>query len=82
MELIIGLLGMTCILAGFILNVFKKLDSHDRKFLLLNLAGSLLLAWYAIMLSSAPFLILNTVWAAVASWGLIHHEPRMRGHRG
>jgi hypothetical protein len=77
-ALLIGLSGMVCILFAFVMNVFKRIDSHDKGFLLLNLCGSALLLWYAILLSSPPFLILNAVWAAVALWGLLHHEPRMR----
>ena len=73
MELIIGIIGMMCILLGFLLNVFKRLDSHDTTFLLLNLFGSVLLTWYAALLASAPFLILNIVWSVVALWGLFHH---------
>lgn len=72
--LIVGLLGMACILTAFILNVFRKLDSHGRVFLLLNLAGSVLLALYAYALGSLPFLILNIVWTIVAIWGLLHHS--------
>lgn len=79
-AIIVGLLGMACILLAFALNVFKKLDSHDIRFLSLNFVGSILLIFYATRPVSPPFLILNTVWAAVALWGIIHHEPRMRKH--
>jgi hypothetical protein len=78
MSLVIGLLGMACILLAFTLNVFKRLDSHDPVFLCLNLIGSMLLIIYALNPVSPPFLILNSFWAVVALWGLIHHDPRMR----
>lgn len=71
MELIIGLIGMTLILAGFILNeVSRKLSSDTKTYNLINFIGAGFLAYYAYLLNSIPFLILNIVWSITAIWKL------------
>jgi hypothetical protein len=70
-TLIIGLAGMVLILIAFILTIFKYLDPNSKTDLLLNLIGSALLVWYALLLGSVPFLILNAVWACAAGWRLV-----------
>ncbi|MDO8464447.1 MAG: hypothetical protein Q7S46_04225 [Gallionella sp.] len=63
---IIGTVGATIILISFILNEIHKLDSESFIYDLSNFVGAILLALYAYILSSIPFLILNVVWALVA----------------
>ena len=63
---IIGIVGSTIILITFILNEFHKLDSESIIYDFANFVGAGLLAFYAYLLSSIPFLILNLVWAGVA----------------
>lgn len=65
-PVVIGTLGATIILVAFILNQLNKLKNDSLAYDLLNAIGSLLLIWYAILLSSVPFLILNGVWAIVS----------------
>ncbi len=61
-----GISGAFIILMGFTLNELHKLDRDSIVYDLLNLVGGILLAFYAYILSSTPFLILNVVWAIVA----------------
>lgn len=63
---LVGTLGAAIILIVFVLNQFNKLKNDRIEYDVLNLTGSLLLISYALMLYSVPFLILNTVWAAVS----------------
>ncbi len=65
-PLIIGLPGMAFILIAFILDDFHILSVDSTKSIILNIAGSAFLAVYAYTISSAPFLILNSVWLAFA----------------
>jgi len=66
-NLIIGLLGMFCILFAFILEEFwKRFNPNTYKFNLLNIVGSGLLIVYAYNLRGWPFLILNSVWLVAA----------------
>jgi hypothetical protein len=67
-QLLIGLSGMLCILIAFIGDETGKLLPKDLSYQILNLVGSVLLAWYAVLLASIPFLILNAVWGMVAVW--------------
>lgn len=68
---IIGVTGALIILISFILNQFHKLDNDSVAYDLANLIGGTLLAFYAYLLSSIPFLVLNIVWAAVALRDLV-----------
>ncbi len=81
-TLVVGLAGMALILVAFVMNVFKRLESHSMAFLWMNLCGSALLTWYAILTRSPPFLILNAVWSVVALWGIIHHHPKVHKSYG
>ena len=62
----IGTIGALIILISFILNEVHKLDSDNLIYDIANFIGGSLLALYAYLLSSIPFLILNIVWAIVA----------------
>lgn len=72
LNLIIGIVGMFLILISFILDEFtKRFKPRTIQYNLLNMFGSGLLAYYAIMLKGWPFLILNLVWFVVAGIKLI-----------
>lgn len=62
----IGSLGALCILIGFIFNQVGKWKPRQFSYDALNLVGSALLIWYALLLHSTPFMILNSVWALVS----------------
>lgn len=65
-ALILGLIGMCCILGAFILVQNHQLTADDLLYDLLNAIGSALLMINAILTEAWPFLILNTVWGAYA----------------
>ncbi|MCK5289871.1 MAG: hypothetical protein KAJ20_01040 [Candidatus Aenigmarchaeota archaeon] len=78
-PLIIGLPGMAFILIAFILDDFHILSVDSQKSINLNIAGSALLAVYAYIISSIPFLILNSVWLTFAIYKMYktatkHHQ--------
>ena len=66
----IGLIGMVLILAGFTLELLKKLSKDHIIYCLLNAFGSLAMSYYAYILNSIPFLILNVVWVLVSIYGI------------
>jgi hypothetical protein len=47
------------------------LDPRARSYLLLNLAGGLVLGWVAVAERDWGFLLLETVWSIVSAWGLL-----------
>jgi len=66
-ELIIGIIGMAFILAGFVLDEFwKKFNQDTIIYNLLNIIGSGMLIYYAFTLKGWPFFILNSVWLLAA----------------
>lgn len=66
MDLYIGALGAFIILIAFILNQFGIWKNSDIRYDLVNVIGSILLIWYAVLLSSTPFIVLNIVWGSVS----------------
>jgi hypothetical protein len=69
-ELIVGIIGMTLILVGFLLEEFTKFDHSTIRFNLINVVGAGLLIYYAYTLNSWPFIILNAVWLVAALYKL------------
>jgi hypothetical protein len=78
---VVGALG---VLAPFAAAQFGVLSTRSRAYLLLNVAGSTLLAVLAAVDEQYGFLLLEGVWALVSAWGLVSLTagcpPRTRGH--
>ncbi len=67
---IIGTVGMLFLLAGFVGNIMKKISSDSVLYNVLNIVGGFALVYYAFVLNSFPFLILEGVWALFAVYNL------------
>ncbi len=65
-ELMVGIIGTALILIGFILNQIGVWKTSSFSYDLINLFGGAVLIYYALLLSSIPFLVLNTVWVVVS----------------
>lgn len=63
---IIGSVGVGVLLLAFVLNLLNKLSERSRVYLLMNLIGAAMSAWYALVGNLVPFVVLEGVWAAVA----------------
>jgi lipid-A-disaccharide synthase-like uncharacterized protein len=68
---IIGIIGATLVLIGFLLRESEKYGTGTIPYLFVNFAGSALLTIYAIILNSIPFIILDTVWGLNSLWFLM-----------
>jgi hypothetical protein len=68
---LIGAGGAALLLAAFALNEFHILDGESRIYQVINLLGAALLTWYAILLHSAPFIVLEGIWTVVALWQFV-----------
>jgi hypothetical protein len=67
--------GSLLVLAPFVFVQLGRLDSRSRTVVLLNLAGSTILATEAALSSQWGFLLLEGAWAVVSAIGLIR-APR------
>jgi hypothetical protein len=70
MDQVIQVIGALLILAGYSAAQVGALRVDSRTYLVLNLAGSLVLAYLAAADSQWGFLLLEGVWALVSLWSL------------
>ncbi len=71
MDQVVQIVGALLILAGFTAAQLGKLSVESRPYLVLNLLGSVILAYLAIVEQQWGFVLLETVWAIVSAWGLL-----------
>jgi hypothetical protein len=70
MSQIVQVAGALLILIPFTAAQFDRMSPHAPSYLVLNLAGSLILTVLAALDSDWGFLLLEAVWAAVSAWSL------------
>ena len=75
-AVIIGVIGMIFLLTAFSFNLFKKVTQDSLIYNLFNIIGAGLLAYYAYVLNSVPFLILEAIWISFAVYKLIFFNKR------
>jgi uncharacterized protein (DUF1786 family) len=68
---LVQIIGALLILSAFAAAQLGAMDPHSQIYLVLNVAGSAILAVLAWEERQWGFLLLETVWAAVSVWGLI-----------
>ena len=62
----IGFIGVTLLLAAFLLNLFKLMRSDGQPYMWLNFAGAALACYSSYLISFMPFVLLEGVWALAA----------------
>ena len=72
---VVQIIGAFMILIAFGLAQAHRLNVLSVTYLLLNLAGSALLAISAIVETQWGFIILESAWAAISGWGLVRLLP-------
>jgi hypothetical protein len=70
-PLIFGAIGGAIILIAYLLELFRHIDPYNKTFLTANIVGSALLTYYAYLLNSLPFMILNAAWVLGSAYELI-----------
>lgn len=76
---LIGVIGATLLLVAFGAEKFKKLSNDSYPYDFLNLVGAGLLTWYALLLSSTPFVVLEGIWSLVALQGIVKRLMKKGG---
>jgi hypothetical protein len=71
MDLYIQIGGAVLVLIGYVLGQLGKIDTSSKAYLLINLAGSTLLALDAYSGRQWGFLVLNGTWAVISLVNLI-----------
>jgi hypothetical protein len=69
-EQLVQIAGALCVLAGFAAAQLGLLSTRSRRYLVLNLLGSLVLAALAALDRELGFLLLEGAWALVSAWSL------------
>ena len=65
-PVIIGSVGVALLLIAFVLNLMRVVTERGSIYLLMNLIGSLMAAWYAWVGGSIPFVVLELTWGIAA----------------
>jgi len=73
----VSLVGAALILAAYALLQSGRLHRTDPAFNLLNLVGSLLLTFVAVVDVRWGFIVLEAVWAALSLAGLLRRQERL-----
>jgi hypothetical protein len=76
---LVQIVGALLILAAFAAAQFGWLGTRSRAYLVLNLAGSAILAVLAWSDDQWGFLLLEGVWALVSAWSLLRVVPAFGG---
>ena len=71
MDQVVQIAGALLILAAYAAAQFHYLDQDSLSYIVLNLVGSLILAYLAWDERQWGFLLLESVWAVVSLWSLI-----------
>ncbi len=67
---LIGVVGAALLLAAFIADALNLMEDEGLWYNILNFVGAALLTWYAVLINSVPFIVIEAVWAAVALRGM------------
>lgn len=75
-ALLTGIAGMLLFLIAFTFNLLGRWDETEPRYMALNVAGAILLGFYAYRIESYPFLVLEAAWGGVAAYELYSQWPR------
>ena len=78
-EPVVQIIGAILILAGFVLSQLRVLAQDSYRYLLVNLAGAIILTVDAWLGSQWGFVLLEGVWSVVSFWGVV---AKARGGAG
>ena len=69
---IIGIIGVSLILAAYFISVIRIKDPRGLMSYLLNALGAGIACYASILIEFWPFVILEAIWALVAIYGMVN----------
>ena len=68
---LLGATGVFLILLAYFFNLYKKVETDNLYYILMNLAGAVLACISSVMIHSLPLTVLEATWAAVSLVAII-----------
>jgi hypothetical protein len=72
---LVGWLGTALTVVAYFLNLKDYFSSSDKIYILLNLAGGILLVIHTVFHAAFPAALENMIWASMAFWALVKKKP-------
>lgn len=69
---LLGATGVFLILLAYFFNLYKKLETDNLYYILMNLAGAVLACISSVLIHSLPFMVLEATWAGVSLVALVN----------
>jgi hypothetical protein len=76
---IIASVGVTILLAAFVLNLFKVLNTQSRVYSAMNFIGAAICGYSSYLIEFYPFVVLESIWAAFGLYSFFN-VPRGTSH--
>ncbi len=73
---IIASLGVTILLVGYFLSLFKIIHQESKTYGILNILGAGLAGYASILIGFMPFVVLESAWVLVAIFGLFRNRTQ------
>lgn len=67
---IIGAIGVTILLIGYLLNLNGKLPANSAVYMLMNVVGSGMAFYSSYLIDFVPFMVLEGIWTGISAWSL------------
>lgn len=67
---IIGAIGVTILLIGYLLNLNGKLAANSALYMLMNVVGSGMAFYSSYLIDFVPFMVLEGIWTGISAFSL------------
>lgn len=68
---IIGAIGVTILLIGYLMNLNGKLPANSAVYMLMNVVGSGMAFYSSYLIDFVPFMVLEGIWTGISAYSLV-----------
>lgn len=68
---IIGAIGVTILLIGYLMNLNGKLPANSAIYMLMNVVGSGMAFYSSYLIDFVPFMVLEGIWTGISAYSLV-----------